>query len=41
MDLKDASHMVLMESTPHADLLNVARAVYDDFSAGREVPASP
>lgn len=39
MDLKDASHMVLMESAPHADLLNVARAVYDDYSGGQEVPS--
>ncbi|MCO6010173.1 hypothetical protein NE236_34935 [Actinoallomurus purpureus] len=38
MDLKDASRMVLMESTPHTDLWNVTQAVYDDFSAGREVP---
>lgn len=38
MDLKDASRMVLMESAPHTDLLNVAQAVYDDYSSGREVP---
>ncbi|MCO5971619.1 hypothetical protein [Actinoallomurus soli] len=39
MDLKDASRMVLMESGPHADLHKVAQAVYDDYSAGREVPS--
>lgn len=39
MDLRDASHMVLMESTAHPDLLSVTRAVYDDFSAGRHVPS--
>ncbi|MEV5705713.1 hypothetical protein [Actinoallomurus sp. NPDC052274] len=38
MDLKDASYMVLAESAPHSDLMDVARAVHDDFSAGREVP---
>lgn len=30
--------MVLSESAPYAELRNVAQAVYDDFSAGREVP---
>ncbi|WP_329252646.1 hypothetical protein OG417_09280 [Actinoallomurus sp. NBC_01490] len=39
MDLKDASRMVLTESAPHADLHNVTQAVYDDYSAGREVPS--
>lgn len=39
MDLKDASRMVLLESAPHADLLKVAQAVYDDYSVGREVPS--
>ncbi|MDN3356801.1 hypothetical protein [Actinomadura sp. DC4] len=38
MDLKDAAHMVLVESAPYAELRSVAQAVYDDFSAGQEVP---
>jgi hypothetical protein len=38
MDLKDAAHMVLMESAPHVDLRMVAQAVYEDFAAGQEVP---
>lgn len=39
MDLKEASRMVLTESALYADLYNVAQAVYDDYSAGREVPS--
>ena len=39
MDLKEASRMVLMESAPYTDLMKVTQAVYDDFSAGREVPS--
>lgn len=39
MELTDASRMVLMESGPYAELRNAAQAVYDDLSAGREVPA--
>lgn len=38
MDLKDAAHMVLMESTPHANLRSVVQAVYEDFAVGQEVP---
>jgi hypothetical protein len=38
MDLKDATHMVLMESTPHTDLRRVTQAIYDDFAVGQEVP---
>jgi hypothetical protein len=38
MDLKEASYMVLSESAPYAELRSVAKAAYDDFSAGREVP---
>jgi hypothetical protein len=38
MDLKEASYMVLNESSPHVELRSVARAAYEDFCAGREVP---
>ncbi|MQA84047.1 MAG: hypothetical protein GEV03_05290 [Streptosporangiales bacterium] len=38
MELKEAVRMILLESAAHPKLLKVARPVYDDLEAGRQVP---
>jgi hypothetical protein len=38
VDLKDATLMILTESSAHPSLARIAQAAYDELAGGREVP---